>query len=70
MVEDVVEGKVALAAGGGCDGGHPSDPMLDRAIQVRLGNHLRAMYDGLMKEPIPPHLLELLDRTDKPPDVR
>src|SRR3954452_8539825 len=30
-----------------------SDPKLDRGIQTRIGDQLRAMYDDLMEQPVP-----------------
>ena len=42
-----------------------AEPTLDRAIQSRIGDHLRAMYDDLMKQPIPDRFSELLGRLDK-----
>ena len=41
------------------------EPGLDRAVQARIGDQLRAMYDTLMQQPIPDRLAELLDRLDK-----
>jgi hypothetical protein len=35
------------------------------AIQDRLGEHLRAMYDGLRSEPLPDRLLDLLKQLDQ-----
>lgn len=43
----------------------PSEPSLDRAIQERIGDHLRAMYDNLMQQPVPDRLVELLNRLEK-----
>ena len=45
---------------------NPADePGLDRAVQARIGDQLRAMYDTLMQQPIPDRLAQLLDRLDK-----
>jgi hypothetical protein len=35
------------------------------AIQDRLSEHLRAMYDGLRSEPLPDRLLDLLQQLDQ-----
>ena len=43
----------------------PSEPSLDRAIQSRIGDQLRAMYDNLMEQPIPDRLSELLGRLEQ-----
>ena len=40
------------------------DPSLDRAIQTRIGDRLRAMYDTLAEEPVPDRLAEILKRLD------
>ena len=42
-----------------------SEPSLDRAIQERIGDHLRAMYDDLMQQPVPDRFVELLNRLEK-----
>jgi hypothetical protein len=41
-----------------------SEPTLDRATQERIGNHLRAMYDDLMQQPVPDRFVDLLDRLE------
>jgi hypothetical protein len=41
-----------------------SEPSLDRITQERIGNHLRAMYDDLMQQPVPDRFVELLDRLE------
>lgn len=43
----------------------PSEPVLDRAIQERIGDHLRAMYDDLMQQPVPDRFVDLLNRLEK-----
>jgi Anti-sigma factor NepR len=47
-----------------------SEPMLDRAIEERIGDHLRAMYDDLMQQPVPDRFVELLNRLEKRNDKR
>lgn len=42
-----------------------SEPSLDRAVQSRIGDQLRAMYDNLMQQPIPDRLSELLGRLEQ-----
>jgi Anti-sigma factor NepR len=37
---------------------------LDRAIQDRIGSHLRAMYDDIKAEPVPERFLDLLQQLD------
>lgn len=41
-----------------------AEPTLDRAIQTRIGDHLRAMYDDLISQPVPDRFAELLGRLD------
>ncbi|WP_372424902.1 NepR family anti-sigma factor [Salinarimonas chemoclinalis] len=55
-------------AGSGHDGGSASaasDPRLDRAIQSRIGDQLRAMYSELMDQPVPDRFKDLLAQLDK-----
>ncbi|HVL72934.1 MAG TPA: NepR family anti-sigma factor [Beijerinckiaceae bacterium] len=42
-----------------------AEPTLDRAIQDRIGTHLRAMYDDLVNQPVPDRFAELLGRLDR-----
>ena len=42
-----------------------SEPRLDRQIQGRIGDQLRAMYDDLMSQPVPDRFAELLGRLDQ-----
>lgn len=37
---------------------------LDRGIQGRIGEQLRAMYDGLMEQPVPDRFHSLLARLE------
>ena len=41
-----------------------SEPSLDRQIQSRIGDQLRAMYDDLMQQPVPDRFAELLGRLE------
>ena len=45
-----------------------SEPALDRAIQERIGDHLRAMYDDLVQQSVPDRFVELLNRLEKRSD--
>ena len=40
------------------------EPGLDRVIQERIGDSLRAMYDDLIQQPVPDRFVELLGRLD------
>jgi hypothetical protein len=39
-----------------------AEPTLDREIQARIGDKLRAMYDELLEQPVPDRFSDLLDR--------
>lgn len=40
-------------------------PALDRVIQARIGDKLRAMYGELAEQPVPDRLVAILDRLGK-----
>jgi hypothetical protein len=42
-----------------------AEPTLDRAIQARIGEKLRAMYDELLEQPVPDRFASLLDRLQR-----
>jgi hypothetical protein len=42
-----------------------SDPKLDRGIQTRIGDQLRAMYDDLMEQPVPDRFKDLLAKLEQ-----
>jgi hypothetical protein len=42
-----------------------SDPKLDRTIQTRIGDQLRAMYDDLIQQPVPDRFADLLARLER-----
>ena len=42
-----------------------SEPGLNRQIQSRIGDQLRAMYDDLMQQPVPDRFAGLLGRLDQ-----
>ena len=42
-----------------------SEPGLDRQIQGRIGDQLRAMYDELMHQPVPDRFADLLGQLEK-----
>ena len=41
------------------------DPKLDRVIQTRIGDQLRAMYDDLKQQPVPDRFKDLLSKLEK-----
>jgi hypothetical protein len=42
------------------------EPGLDRVIQARIGDNLRAMYDELLQQPVPDRFRDLLGELEKP----
>jgi hypothetical protein len=42
----------------------PSEPTLDRNIQARIGDNLRAMYDELLRQPVPDRFRDLIGRLE------
>jgi hypothetical protein len=48
-----------------------NEPKLDRVVQTRIGDQLRAMYDELMQQPVPDRFRDLLSQLEqkggKPP---
>ena len=41
---------------------------LNREIQTKIGQQLRAMYDDVVQEGVPDRITDLLKRLDKPSD--
>jgi hypothetical protein len=41
------------------------EPKLDRAVQSRIGDQLRAMYDDLMQQPVPDRFRDLLSQLEQ-----
>jgi hypothetical protein len=41
------------------------EPGLDRAVQARIGDNLRAMYDELLQQPVPDRFRDLLGELEK-----
>ncbi len=39
---------------------------LGRDVQVKIGQHLRTMYDEVVKQGVPDHLNDLLQKLDRP----
>jgi hypothetical protein len=42
---------------------------LGRDVQVKIGQHLRTLYDEVVKQGVPDHLSELLQKLDRPGDA-
>lgn len=47
------------------DGKRPSRARIDRGVQERIGQQLRAMYDHVASEPVPDRLLQLLEELEQ-----
>jgi hypothetical protein len=47
---------------------NPSEPGLDRNVQARIGDNLRAMYDELLQQPVPDRFRDLLGQFEKQSD--
>jgi hypothetical protein len=45
-----------------------SQGRLGRDVQAKIGNHLRAIYDDVVKEGVPDRFLDLLKRLEKKDD--
>lgn len=43
----------------------PGEPTIDRPSQSRLGDHLRAMYDDLMQQPVPDRFVDLINQLNR-----
>jgi hypothetical protein len=65
--EITVEGTFALASAPG--GGRPPEPKLDSLSRIRIGQGLRAIYSDLIREPLPAHLLTLLNQAADPEEA-
>ena len=48
--------------------GTSSEPGLDRNVQARIGDNLRAMYDELLQQPVPDRFKDLLGQLEKQRD--
>lgn len=49
-------------------GGSPHSSGLNREIQAKIGQQLRAMYDDVVQEGVPDRFADLLRRLDSPTD--
>lgn len=54
-----------IEAMGNSSGHKGSGPKLEQETQNALGRELRAMYDGLIEEPVPERFLKLLDQLEQ-----
>jgi aromatic ring-cleaving dioxygenase len=49
-------------------GSRKTEVRLGREVQARIGQQLRAMYDQVVKEGVPPHIAELVRRLSEQDD--
>lgn len=42
---------------------------LDPRLQAHIGRQLKSMYDEYLSEPVPDHLIELLEKLDRIPSA-
>ena len=45
-----------------------AEPGLDRNVQARIGDNLRAMYDELLQQPVPDRFKDLLGQFEQQSD--
>jgi hypothetical protein len=60
--------NVSEAAKPAVDARRPGKAALSPELQAHIGRSLKALYDGLVNEPVPPHFLDLLDKLEKAED--
>jgi hypothetical protein len=59
--------KLAAVSSESAPSGHENlttEPTLDRNIQARIGDNLRAMYDELLRQPVPDRFRDLIGQLD------
>ena len=66
----VQKGKSLAAAARQPNMTQSSEPSLDRNVQARIGDNLRAMYDELLQQPVPDRFKDLLGQLEKQRDVK
>lgn len=64
MASNKVQGAARAAPGTAVSDDPSPEPTLNRAIQERIGDNLRALYDDLMQQPVPDRFVDLLDRLE------
>ena len=66
--DKVTPGRPAGAASGKTDmlePGADSGPILDEQAQRLIGQRLKSAYDELVRQPVPDHLLKLLEELER-----
>ena len=65
MASDKGKGRAAAVPEASLGDSISSDAKLDRVIQRRIGDQLRAMYDDLMQQPVPDRFADLLSKLEQ-----
>ncbi|WP_371348766.1 NepR family anti-sigma factor [Ancylobacter sp. IITR112] len=66
MSDDHSEGAAAAADGlSSSPLGGGKDTALGNEIQAKIGQHLRAMYDDVVRQGVPDRFMDLLSKLDK-----
>ncbi|HEX2136324.1 MAG TPA: NepR family anti-sigma factor [Microvirga sp.] len=65
MASDKGKGRAAVIPDASLNDKLSSNPRLDRTIQTRIGDQLRAMYDELMQQPVPDRFADLLAKLEQ-----
>ena len=65
MASDKGKGRAAVIPEASLDRKLSPNPKLDRVIQGRIGDELRAMYDDLMQQPVPDRFADLLSKLEQ-----
>ena len=68
MASDKGKGRAAVIPEASLNDRLSSNPKLDRTIQTRIGDQLRAMYDDLMQQPVPDRFADLLHKLERTDD--
>jgi hypothetical protein len=64
MIQKGKRSAAALARQSVSAPGQEAGPGLDRVVQARIGDNLRAMYDELLQQPVPDRFRDLLGQLE------
>jgi Anti-sigma factor NepR len=64
MIQKGKRSAAALARPSASAADQEAGPGLDRVIQSRIGDNLRAMYDELLQQPVPDRFRDLLGQLE------
>jgi hypothetical protein len=68
MIQKEKRSAAAVSQAGGSKIVSPAEPGLDRQVQARIGDNLRAMYDELLQQPVPDRFRDLLGQLENQRD--